>query len=58
MRRTAITTMLDLGMDEINVRQISGHAPGSVEFFKYVKYNQKKVDDQLDLVYQKLQQKR
>jgi integrase len=32
MRRTAITTMLCLGMPEHIVRKISGHAPGSKNF--------------------------
>lgn len=36
MRRTAITTLLLLGVDENTVRRISGHAPGSKEFYKYV----------------------
>lgn len=54
MRRTAITTMLSLGVEEQTVRKISGHAPGSVEFYKYVKYNQMKVDEQTDLMFEKL----
>ncbi|HMI77188.1 MAG TPA: tyrosine-type recombinase/integrase, partial [Ferruginibacter sp.] len=36
MRRTAITTLLLLGVDENSVRRISGHAPGSKEFYRYV----------------------
>ena len=36
MRRTAITTLLLLGVEEHNVRRISGHAAGSKEFYKYV----------------------
>lgn len=36
MRRTAITTLLILGVPELAVRKISGHAPGSKEFYKYV----------------------
>jgi integrase len=36
MRRTAITTLLLLGVDETSVRRISGHAPGSTEFYRYV----------------------
>src|SRR5690606_7025564 len=36
MRRTAITTMLCLGMPEQLVRKISGHAPGGKEFYRYV----------------------
>ena len=36
MRRTAITTLLLMGVDENSVRKISGHAPGSREFYRYV----------------------
>ena len=36
MRRTAITTLLLLGVEETFVRHISGHAPGSKEFYRYV----------------------
>jgi integrase len=36
MRRTAITTLLILGVPELVVRRLSGHAPGSKEFYKYV----------------------
>ncbi len=36
MRRTAITTLLLLGVHENTVRRISGHAAGSKEFYKYV----------------------
>ncbi len=36
MRRTAITTLLMLSVDETSVRRISGHAAGSKEFYKYV----------------------
>lgn len=56
MRRTAITNMLDLGVDEQTTRKISGHAPGSLEFYKYVKYNQKKIDKQTDIMFDKLSQ--
>lgn len=54
MRRTAITTMLNLGVDEGNVRKVSGHSPGSIEFYKYVKYSQKQVDSQLEMMHRKL----
>ena len=56
MRRSAITTMLNLGVQEQTVRKISGHAPGSVEFYKYVKHNQQLVDQETDLLFKKLQQ--
>lgn len=57
MRRTAITTMLCLNMPENLVRQISGHAPNSKEFFKYVQLSQKYVDDESEKIYEKLKQK-
>lgn len=40
MRRTAITTLLTLGMPEQIVRKISGHSVNSKEFYKYVKYSE------------------
>ncbi len=40
MRRTAITTMLSLGVPETIVRKISGHSPGSKEFYRYVRWAQ------------------
>jgi hypothetical protein len=54
MRRTAITTFLRLGMNEINVRQISGHKANSTSFYRYVSYNDGFMDDELDKVYAKL----
>jgi integrase len=36
MRRTAITTLLLMGVDENSVRRISGHTAGSKEFYRYV----------------------
>ena len=36
MRRTAITTLLILGVPELVVRRLSGHAPGSKEFYRYI----------------------
>ncbi|MBK6987923.1 MAG: tyrosine-type recombinase/integrase [Bacteroidia bacterium] len=44
MRRTASTTLLNLGMPEHLVRKISGHVAGSKEFFKYVQYSQNYID--------------
>ncbi len=58
MRRTAITTMLNLGVEEQTVRKISGHAPGSVEFYKYVKHNQQRIDEQTDVMFEKLVERR
>ena len=48
MRRTAITTMLMLGMKEDIVRKISGHAANSKSFFRYVNYAQPSLDDEID----------
>lgn len=56
MRRTAITTMLQLGMDEWNVRQISGHSAGSKEFYRYVKLSQESTDLQTSKVHRELQE--
>jgi integrase len=54
MRRTAITTMLNLGMPEHMVRKISGHAPNSKEFFRYVQLSQSFMDEETDKVFNKL----
>ena len=52
MRRTAITSMLMLGVPEIMVRGISGHAPNSKEFFRYVELTQKYLDQETDKVFE------
>ena len=49
--------MLCLGMNEQIVRKISGHAPNSKEFYKYVSYSQNYLDKEIDEVYRKLKQK-
>ena len=54
MRRTAITTLLNLGMPEHMVRKISGHAAGSKEFFKYVQYSQNYIDQEMEKAHSKL----
>ncbi|MBS1624347.1 MAG: phage integrase SAM-like domain-containing protein [Bacteroidetes bacterium] len=54
MRRTAITTMLTLGVPEHIVRSISGHAPMSKEFFKYVGIAQVYKDRELDRMHERL----
>jgi integrase len=54
MRRTAITTLLILGVPENVVRQISGHAPGSREFYKYVAIAQQYLDTEVKKAHQKL----
>ena len=54
MRRTAITTYLQMGMDELNVRRISGHTAGSKEFYRYVKYSQDVLDEQTKIAHENL----
>ncbi|HEY6504246.1 MAG TPA: tyrosine-type recombinase/integrase [Chitinophagaceae bacterium] len=54
MRRTAITTLLLLGVEETMVRRISGHAPGSKEFYKYVAVVQDYLDEKVKFAHQKL----
>lgn len=51
MRRTAITTMLILGMPEHLVRKVSGHSHGSNSFNRYVHYAQGYVDEEIGKVY-------
>jgi integrase len=58
MRRSAITTMLSLGMNEQMVRQISGHAANSKEFFRYVSFAQAYIDNEIDNVHEKLTKKK
>lgn len=54
MRRTAITTLLILGMPEHMVRKISGHSYTSTSFNRYVHYAQCYMDKELDKVHEKL----
>lgn len=55
MRRTAITTLLILGMPEHLVRKISGHSAESNSFHKYVHYSKVYTDKELDKVYHQLE---
>lgn len=55
MRRTAITTMLILGMPEHLVRKISGHSQRSNSFSRYVHYAQPYIDTEIDKVHKKLE---
>ncbi|WP_299883458.1 tyrosine-type recombinase/integrase [uncultured Lacinutrix sp.] len=55
MRRTAITTLLILGMPEHLVRKISGHSSSSSSFNRYVHYAQVYVDKEIDKVHSKLE---
>lgn len=54
MRKTAITTLLILGVPEQVVRKISGHAIGSKEFYKYVHFSQHYIDTETDLAFRQL----
>jgi integrase len=54
MRRTAITTLLMMGVDENIVRKISGHAPGSKEFYKYVSIAQEYLNQEVKNAHKKL----
>ena len=54
MRRTAITTMLMLGMKEHVVKKISGHADNSKSFYRYVNLVQSYLDNEVDEVFGKL----
>ena len=57
MRRTAITTMLCLGMPEHIVRKISGHSPMSKEFFRYVALAQSYQDKETTQMFEKLKRR-
>lgn len=54
MRKTTITTLLMAGVPEHAVRRISGHAPNSKEFFRYVLYSQQFLDEYTDTVFNNL----
>ena len=54
MRRTAITTLLMMGVSENIVRKISGHAPASKEFYKYVSIAQEYLNHEVKNAYKKL----
>lgn len=58
MRRTAITMMLCLGMPEQMVRKISGHSPGTKEFYRYVLWAQTYQDSESDRIFEKLKEKK
>ena len=55
MRRTAITTLLILGMPEHLVRKISGHSHTSGSFNRYVHYAQAYIDQEIDKVHKVLE---
>lgn len=51
MRRTAITTMLMLGMPEYIVKKVSGHSDNSKSFYRYVSFVQSYLDVHTDKVF-------
>lgn len=55
MRRTAITTLLILGMPEHLVRKISGHSSASNSFNRYIHYAQVYMDKEIEKVHSKLE---
>lgn len=57
MRRTAITTMLILGMPEHLVRKVSGHSSASSSFNRYVHYAQGYMDMEIVKVHSRLESK-
>jgi site-specific recombinase XerD len=54
MRRTAITTLLTMGMPELMVRKISGHSNNSSSFYRYVNFVQDYQDEQTEKAFSKL----
>jgi len=54
MRRTAITTMLRMGMHEMNVRIISGHTAHSASFYRYVQHSESFMNEEMNKVFAKL----
>ena len=54
MRRTAITSLLMLGVPENIVRKVSGHAAGSKEFYKYVAIAQEYLSQEVKNAHKKL----
>ena len=54
MRRTAITTLLIMGVPEMVVRKISGHAPGSKEFYRYVSVAEDYMNQEVKNAHKKL----
>ena len=54
MRRTAITTLLMMGVPENLVRKVSGHAAGSKEFYKYVSIAQEYLSQEIKKAHKKL----
>lgn len=58
MRRTAITTMLSLGVPEQVVRKISGHSAAGKDFYRYVAWAQTYLDHETGKMFEKLEEKK
>ena len=58
MRRTAITTMLSLGVPEQVVRKISGHSASGKEFYRYVLWAQTYQDLEMEKMFVSLNEKK
>lgn len=54
MRRTAVTTLLSLGVPEPVVRRITGHSVNSKEFYRYVMFAQQFIDQSTEKAFEKL----
>ncbi len=54
MRKTAITTMLTLGIPERVVKEISGHSQSSKEFNRYVELSRSFIDEETDRAFRKI----
>ena len=54
MRRTGVSLLLQMGVPEQLVRQVSGHKPGSREFYRYVNRDQKWQDEQTGRAFKRL----
>lgn len=54
MRKTAITTLLSMDVPENIVREVSGHNPGSKEFYRYVQYSKQLIDQHIENAWSKL----
>jgi integrase len=53
MRKTAVTTLIRMGLAPDMVRKISGHAPNSPEFYRYVEYAQAFLDNETDKAFER-----
>jgi len=54
MRRTAITHLLRMKVPEPIVRQVSGHSPGSKDFYRYIAFSQTYMDKELMKAFDKM----